>query len=352
MHLAIGSESTEQVRAELAGKRIAIVRLSAIGDVIHVLPLVSSIRAAVPGAHVTWFIQPTPWELVQHHSGVDEFVLFERRPLLRSLERLRREMRGREFYVLLAPHTSLKAGLVTALLRSPRKIGFDRARAPELNWLFTTERIPARPRGHMQDEVLEFVDYLEIPRRLEWGIEPTDDERERYSALLPPSDRPTVALATASTLASKDWPAERFAELADRLEGELGARSILVGGRSGAELAAVATIQRLARSRPPDLGAWDLRRLTYLIDRADVLVSPDTGPLHIGVALGTPSVALIGYTNPKRVGPYRFRELMVDAFGDPGEAYEATAGYREGRMERIGVGQVVAKVREALEGLR
>ena len=88
-------------------------------------------------------------------------------------------------------------------------------------------------------------------------------------------------------------------------------------------------------------GEWDLRRVAYLLDRADVVVSPDTGPLHIAVGLGTPSVALMGYTNPKRVGPYRFRDLLVDAFGDPGEEYGPEAERREGRMERITVDQVM-----------
>jgi heptosyltransferase I len=88
--------------------------------------------------------------------------------------------------------------------------------------------------------------------------------------------------------------------------------------------------------------------VAFLLDRADVVVSPDTGPLHIAVALGTPSVALMGYTNPKRVGPLRFRDLLVDAFGDPGEEYGPEAGRREGRMGRIGVDAVLEKVKLAL----
>ncbi|MEX2582174.1 MAG: glycosyltransferase family 9 protein [Gemmatimonadota bacterium] len=334
--------------SELAGKRIAIVRLSAIGDVVHVLPIVSSIRAAAPDAHITWIIQPTPHELVQHHPGVDEFILFERKPLLRSYQRLRLATRGRKFDLVLAPHTSLKAGLATSMLNSPRKIGFDRARAPELNWLFTNERVPARPRAHMQDEMIEFVEHLGIPLRLEWGIEPTKAEVTRYESLLPGFGGPTVALSIASSLRDKDWPAERFAALADRITAQLGARTIIVGGRSDVEMAAVATVQRLASTPPLDLGAWDLRRLVYLVSRSDVVVSPDSGPLHIAVALGTPSVALMGHTNPKRVGPYRFRELMVDAYGEPGERYGASAGPRKGRMERIGVDAVVEKVGQAL----
>jgi heptosyltransferase I len=159
-----------------------------------------------------------------------------------------------------------------------------------------------------------------------------------------------VALVVGTSKPAKEWPAERYAQLADRLHDELGARTVLVGGRSPREVEAAATIRRLARHPPLDLLEWDLRRLVYLIDRADVLVSPDTGPLHVGVALDTPSVALIGYTNPKRVGPYRrFQELVIDAYGEPGEDYEVSAEYRLGRMERIEVDEVLRRVRLALE---
>ena len=99
---------------------------------------------------------------------------------------------------------------------------------------------------------------------------------------------------------------------------------------------------------PLDLRAWDLRRVVYLLDRVDALVSPDTGPLHIGVAVGTPSVALMGYTNPKRFGPYRFRDLAIDAFGDVGEDYPVTAGHRPGRIQRITVDAVAERVARAL----
>ena len=121
-----------------------------------------------------------------------------------------------------------------------------------------------------------------------------------------------------------------------------------MGGRSEREEAAAARIAALASHPPLDLREWDLRRVVYLLDRVDLLVSPDTGPLHAAVALGTPSIALMGYTNPKRVGPYRFRELLVDAYGDPGEQYGTEESYRPGRMERISLEEVMEKVREAL----
>ncbi|MBW3628782.1 MAG: glycosyltransferase family 9 protein [Gemmatimonadetes bacterium] len=159
-----------------------------------------------------------------------------------------------------------------------------------------------------------------------------------------------MALVVGTSKAEKEWAAERYAELADRLHRELGARCLLVGGRSERERAAADTVLRLATHLPADLLEWDLRRLVYLIDRADVLVSPDTGPLHVGVALGTPSVALMGYTNPRKYGPYgRYGDLVVDAYGDPGEGYPAEAPHRPGRMARITVEAVFEKIKLALE---
>lgn len=322
--------------------------MSAIGDVVQALPVACSIRAAAPTARISWLIQPMPQQLLRHHPAIDEFIPFDRRPAWRGFLDLRRRLRGRRFDLTIVLQTSAKAGLATTLIESPRKIGMDRSRSRELNSFFTTERIPARPRAHVQEEALEFVDYLGVPRRLEWGIQPTHEESQRYAALIPDGEGPIVALSVASSLREKDWPAERFGELADRIAAAYGARCMIVGGRSPAEDLAASIIARTARTPPRDLRAWDLRRLAYLLDRADAFVGPDSGPLHIAVALDTPSVALMGYTNPKRVGPTRFHDLMIDVFGDPDEVYTADAGCRTGRMSRITVEQVSDKVGQAL----
>lgn len=323
--------------------------MSAIGDAVHVLPVISSLRAAAPDVHITWFIQPGPHGLVAGHSGVDEFILFDRKAGARAFLDVYRATRGKRYDVVLALQVYFKAGLITAMLDAPRKIGFDRLRARDMNWLFTTERIPARGYQHVQDQYLEFVEYLGIEPKLEWNLGSTEDERQRYAGLLPPSDRPTVGLILGTTKPQKDWAPERYAELVNRMETEFGVRTVLVGGRSERELAAAEVVRSRAAHAPLDLLAWDLRRLVYLIERLDVLVSPDTGPMHMAVALGTPTVGLVGYTNPKWGGPYRFQELMIDAFGDPGEDYSGGRLFRPGRMERITVNEVLDKVALALE---
>lgn len=333
----------------IAFERVAVVMMSTVGNAVHTLPVVGSIKAHRPEARITWIMQPGSPALVQGHPAVDEIVVLDRRRGMAGFVELRRALSGHRFDVALNLQAYFKAGVATRLTRAPVRVGYDRARARDLTWLFSTHRLPPRPRGHVQDEFLEFLHFLGVPVRMEWGLQPTADEAARYAPLLPDAAGPTVAMVVGTTKPEKEWAAERYAALADRIAGELGGRTVLVGGRSDREQAAAAAIRAAASHPPLDLREWDLRRLAYLLTRADVLVSPDTGPLHMGVALQTPTVALMGHTNPKRYGPYRrYQELLVDAFGEPGEDYPVDAPNRAGRMGRITVDQVMEKVELAV----
>ncbi len=323
--------------------------MSAVGDAVHTLPVVTALKRHDPGAHITWILQPGPAALVSGHPDVDEIIHFDRKRGWRAFLDIRRRLADREFDIALALQVYFKASVVLSFARAPIKLGFDRKRARDMNWLFTNRRIPAHAPQHVQDQYFEFLEYLGVdPYPLEWKLGPTEYEVARYSDVLDADERPLVALVVGTSKPAKEWPAERYAELVDRLA-ERGIRTAIVGGRSEREVAAAHTVERLARTPPLDLLEWDLRKLVYVLSKADALVSPDTGPLHIAVALGTPSVALMGYTNPKRVGPYRrFHDLLIDAYGDPGEDYPVSHHYREDRMSRISVDEVVAKVELAL----
>ncbi len=323
--------------------------MSAVGDAVHTLPVVTALKRHDPGSRITWILQPGPAALVAGHPDVDEIIEFDRKRGWRAFADIRTRLAGRRFDIAIALQVYFKASVVLSFAKAPIKLGFDRARARDMNWLFTSHRIPAHPPQHVQDQYFEFLEYLGVdPHPIEWKLEPTAEEIARYARVIEPDDRPLAAFVVGTSKPAKEWPAERYAELVDRLA-ERGVRSVIVGGRSDRELTAAHAVERLARTPPIDLLEWDLRKLVYVLSRADVLVSPDTGPLHIGVALGTPSVALMGYTNPLRVGPYeRFHDLLVDAYGEPGEDYPISARYRENRMERITVDEVVRKVELAL----
>ena len=321
--------------------------MSAVGDAVHVLPLLTALRAHRPGTHITWVLQPGPASLVRGHAAVDELVLFDRARGWRAFADVRRELGSRPFDVVLDLQVYLKAGLVTALSRAPVKLGFDRARARDLNWLFTTHRIPPHPTGqHVQDQYFEFLDTLGVPHgEPSWALGPWPSERAAQQAFFARFDRPAAAIVVATSKPEKDWAPERWAAVAHALDAEFGVQPVLVGGTSPREQAAAAIIRERVPGVVSALGSG-LRALVGILDGAALVLAPDTGPLHMAVALDRPVIGLYGYTNPKRTGPYRkFHDLLIDAYGDPGESYPVTMQLRPGRMDRIGVDDVLAKVR-------
>ncbi|OYV74397.1 MAG: hypothetical protein B7Z72_00220, partial [Gemmatimonadetes bacterium 21-71-4] len=239
-----------------------------------------------------------------------------------------------------------KAGIVTSFARAPVRLGFDRARARDLNWLFTNRKIPPHAGQHVQDQYFEFLAALGIPHEpVVWDLGPRPAEREWQRAFYAEMERPAAAIVVATSKPEKDWLPERWAEVADALHHDFGLQPVLVGGRSPRELHAERVILERSTVRPRSALGSGLRNLVGIMDGAALVLSPDTGPLHMSVALDRPVVSLIGYTNPKRTGPYRrFRDLIVDAYGDPGEDYPLSMENRPGRMPRITVRDVLDRV--------
>jgi len=326
--------------------RIGIVMMSAVGDAVHVMPIVHALKAQAPACHITWVLQPGPATLVRGHPLVDDIVLFDRSKGWRGFLDVRSALSTRPFDVVLGLQVYFKAGLITGFTKSPVKLGFDRERARDANWLFTTHRIAPHAGRHVQDQYFEFLDALGVAHSApEWTLGPwNDEERAWQREFVTQFSRPIAPIVVATSKAAKDWLPERWAQVCHTLYHTYGLQPVLVGGRSPREVAAEAIIMRDAPFAHSALGSG-LRKLSAILDAAAVALSPDTGPLHLAVALRTPVISLLGYTNPKRVGPYDFaHDLMIDAYGDPGEDYPLDMTYREGRVERITVDDVEAKL--------
>jgi heptosyltransferase I len=325
--------------------------MSAVGDAVHVLPVVTALKRHDPGTRITWILQSGPASLVRGHADVDEIVLFERRRSWRAFLDVRRALRGRHFDVVLDLQVYSKASIVTALVPGEVKLGFDRARALDGNFLVTTHRIPAHEPQHVQDQYFEFLAYLGVePEPVEWKLGPWPAERAWQREFFARFGRPAVSLVIATSDRAKNWAPERWAALHDALASRHGMQPVLVGGRSAAELEAERRIKEQATTPVVSTVGASLRELVSILDGSALVISPDTGPLHMAVALARPVVTLAGVMNPRRTGPYRrFHELIVDAYGRPGEAYAITRERRPGGMERIGVEQVLERVALALE---
>ena len=328
--------------------RVCIVMMSAVGDAVHVLPVINALKRHRPSTHITWVLQPGPATLVRGHPSVDDIVLFDRSKGLRAFLEVRDALASREFDLVINLQVYFKAGVVTSFTRAPIKLGFDRARARDMNWLFTNRKIPPHAEGqHVQDQYFEFLSAIGVPfEPVTWNLGPWDDERAWQREFFAPIARPVAAIVVATSKAQKDWLPERWAEVVDRLTEEYGLQPVLVGGRSPREVAAESVIMARSRHQPVSALGSGLRKLVSILDGSSLVLAPDTGPLHMAVALDRPVVSLIGYTNPKRTGPYRrFHDLIVDAYGDPGEDYPLSMETRLDRMPRITVDDVMAKVR-------
>lgn len=339
---------------ETPPREICIVMLSAIGDAVHVLPVANALKDRWPECRITWVIQPVPHLLVRDHPAIDRFLVFHRRRGLRAWEGFRElgaQYPQRPFDLLLALQVYFKAGVLTGLAPARVKLGFDRARARDMNWLFTTERIPAGGQRHVQDQYFEFLEYLGIdPHPARWAITLSDPEREAQEAFFDTLGRPACAVVVGTSKREKNWSAEGYAAVLDEMERRWNVQPVLVGGPSPVERAIADRILEITRCRPVDTLGDDLRKLVWLLDGAALTLSPDTGPLHISRALETPVVGLYGYTNPKRTGPWRmYQDLVADGYAEfPGEAYPVSPEYRDG-MKRVTPDMVLEKVALAVE---
>ena len=320
--------------------------MSAVGDAVHALPVVNALKRANPRVRITWVLQPGPAALVRGHRSIDEIIIFDRHRGWRAFADVRSQLARRNFDLVLDLQVYFKAGIVTAFTQSPVKLGFDRARARDFNWLFTNRKIPAHAIQHVQDQYFEFLSALGVSAEpVEWELGPWPSERTWQGEFIASVERPIASIVIATSKPEKDWLPDRWAEVCDVLYDQYGMQVVLVGGTSERERAAERTVMAKTSHRPRSELGSGLRKLVSILDASALVISPDTGPLHMSVALNRPVISLMGYTNPKRTGPYKkFHDLMIDAYGDPGENYPISMENRPGRMIRIETRDVLEKV--------
>lgn len=295
-------------------RSLCILRLSAIGDTCHVVPIVRTLQRAWPATRITWVIGRVEARLVGLLPGV-EFITVDKRAGWRSLRELRAALRGRDFDVLLHMQLALRASLLSLAIPARRRIGFDRARARELQWLFTNERIAAREREHVQDSFFGFTDALGLGDRcLDWQL-PLPPAAAAYAARLVPDAQPTLVVSPCSSHRLRNWSVERYAAVIRHAVERHGMRVILCGSPSEFEREYAARI--VAAAGVPvvnQVGQDTLPELLALLGRATALLTPDSGPAHMGTLAGIPVIGLYAATRLERSGPYNSRACCVDAY--------------------------------------
>ena len=300
---------------------ILIVKLSAIGDVIHTLPALNALRAAFPDARITWLVEEAASALVIGHPALDRVLVCRRKSWLRNWKRgsrkeilaeigaFIRNLRDTRYDVVLDFQALLKGAIWIALARGKRKIGFDRGMAHmEHSYWFLNERIPPiSMEVHALERNLQMLEPLGIREtRAVYRLPIAAGHRQTARQLLmaaSETEGPLVCINPVAKWETKLWLAERFAAVADQLVGVYRANVAFTGASADGPI--IDDIRRRMQAKSLDLsGKTDLMTLAALYEKADLVISTDTGPMHLAAAVETPVVALFGPTAPWRTGPY------------------------------------------------
>ena len=329
---------------------ICLLRLSALGDVTHVVPLVRTLRAAWPQVRLSWVIGKGERRLLEGLEGV-EFIEYDKKSGLAGMRALRRELRERlgpagRFDVLLQMQVAARANLLSAFIPARRRIGYDHARSKDLHGLFINERIADRTGVHVLDALGSFCEPLGLRQAtVRWDLPVPDDARQWAQAQWPDDGRRTLLISPCSSHVLRNWRSERYAAVADHAVSR-GWRVVLCGGRS--ELERATSDAMLAAMQQPALdlvGKDTLKQLPALLERGQLLLTPDSGPMHIANAMGTKVLGLHAASNPARSGPYSDRSYCVDRYDDAARKFlgKPASGLKWGtKIEHDGVMDLVA----------
>lgn len=285
-----------------SAKRVLIVKLSSLGDLIHALPTIHGLRVGLP-ASITWLVNAAYAPLLRYATDVDEVIPFDRQRPLRGLWGVVSELRRREFDFVIDLTGLFKSALISRLARARLRVGPSYAR--EFSWLFYQRQAGS---SDLNRHAVER--YLDVVRAL--GV----DERDRaFPLAFPPSSlavdgsRPVVVLVPNARWPTKLWPASSFADVADRLCRD-GVRVVVVGAEIPSHGDPLVGTEGVVDLR----GRTSLAELGAVLQGAALVIANDTGPMHLAAALGRKVISLMGPTDPRRTGPYGTGHRILSTF--------------------------------------
>ena len=344
-------------------EKICILRLSAVGDVCHTLAVVRNIQLQWPETKLTWIIGKLEASLIGDIPGI-EFIIFDKSKGMGAYSQLRNQLGNQYFDALLHMQISIRSSIASRFVKTPVRVGFDKARAKDFQWLFTNVKIPAKPRQHVMDGLFEFASIIGVSsRQMQWDI-PIPESARAFAQQHIPQDKPFVVISPCSSARFRNWrnwSAEGYAAVCDHLDQQHGITAVLTGGPSELEKTYGEDISRLTKSSPVNLiGKSNLKQLLAMIDSAQFIISPDSGPAHMATTVNTPVIGLYVTSNPDRTGPYLSQKWVINKYP---EALKAETGHEvedvswgtrvrsPGAMQRITISDVIGKIDQLLATL-
>ena len=303
---------------------ILIVKLSAIGDVIHTLPSLATLRELYPQAHITWVVEEAAADLIRNHPCLDEVLVSGRkrwsrdlragqfRQTLSEISAFIKALRQRHYDLVIDFHGLFKSSMIVLLSGGKRKLGYDSWQ--ELSGWFLNEKIPENMNKHAVDRYLDFTRYLGAKTGRIQFVLPSDPKAEENARILLRNnnlkDKNFIALNPVALWETKLWNNKKFAHLGDLISHELQMKVVFTGSEKE-------TIEKIISSMTTDGvnmgGETSLLDLACIYKKARMVISTDSGPMHLAAAVGTPVIALFGPTDPARTGPYGAGHAIIRA---------------------------------------
>ena len=341
---------------------ILIIKLSAIGDVVHALPFLEVLKEGFPEARIDWLVEETAYQVIEGHPAIHRIILSRRKSwqkkltekagplsLLGAISGFLKELRLCDYDLVVDLQGLLKSGILVGLSKGKRKVGMSGSR--EGARLFLNERpIPVNYDQHAIDRYLKVAESLGCDStRWDGHIPVSVPDRRLINQILLSSGigkKPLVAINPIARWRTKLWRPERFAILADRIRDEMGCEVVFTGSNLDEQI--IGDITAMMKARVLNLaGQTNLKELAYFYSRCKLLITTDTGPMHMAAAMGCPVVALFGPTAPWRTGPYGKGHKVIRADVECSPCFKKRCDHMN-CMEEITVDKVFEGVREVI----
>jgi len=303
---------------------LCLLRLSALGDITHVLPTLRTLQKHWPNTKISWVIGKSEYPLVRVIEDVN-FIIFDKSVGLSSYTHLKKQIKqslnGNQFDVLMHIQLSLRASIASLFIPAKIKLGFDRKRAKDMQTLFCNQQItPLSTRQHVLDSFLEFPRHFGLDPVLDWQLPVSETATREIQTRLDVNKKLFVINPCAAAKAKnwRNWNAESYAAIADYIAEQYDMQIVLTGGSSSLEKQTAKKIATLCKKAQPInlVAATNLDELVAILNLANMVLAPDTGPVHIASALGTPTIGIYAATNPQRAGPYNYQQYVANSYPD------------------------------------
>ena len=289
-------------------RNICILRLSALGDVVNCLPSLRAIQKTYPQAKISWIIGKTEFELLKDIPKVnwiviDKFKIFKARKQIKKLEK---------FDVVLHMQASLRASFLKTALKAKRSICLDKERSKDCQHWFCGETIATRKNAHTLETYLDFAAKIGCDiSKLSWGLDLAKIHDESKGLHLP---KRFIAISPCSSKKIRNWTKSGYADVCDYIINKYQIPCVLIGGKSEIEFQYAQAIKSSVPEVINLIGKTSVRQMVAIIDRAEFLIAPDSGPAHIATAVATKVIGLYANTNPQRAAPYRSLPWLVNQY--------------------------------------